>query len=118
MSYDATVTLTGNMVDRAEKIQGENKLFAVFSMATTDSYKNKDGEWQNKETQFHDIIVFSPKVIEQVLLYQKGQRIKVTGSLTYKSREVFDKTGKPFEIKQAQIVAGKITEASLEKKAT
>lgn len=116
MAYNSTVILTGNLGSAPKTIEGLNKTFTTFSLATTDSYQEKDsGEWKNKETQWHEVVVFGSKLMEQAQQLEKGNRVKVTGSLTYKSREVFDNEGKSFSIKEARVIAGKIEDAPLEK---
>ena len=115
MAYNNTVHLTGNLGADPEFIDHEHNPFAVLSLATTDSYKNKGDQWQNKETIWHRVLVFSPKVIEQVKQYHKGDRIDVIGSLSYKTREVSDH-GQSLKIHEAGIVARKIDAAPLPKK--
>lgn len=114
MAYNASVKLIGNTGAKAKVIE-RKKLFATFSLATTDSYKDKDENWQKKETQWHDVIVFNPKLIEIVRNYEKGTRLEVTGSLTNKFVEVFDEGGKSLKIRTTRIVAGTIKEAPLPK---
>lgn len=117
MALNANVVLVGNLGGKPEIIQGKNKLFATFQLATTDSYKDsKDGEWKNKDTQWHDVIVFKDKLLEQVKDYDKGARIEVLGSLTYKTKVFFDESGKSLNVKQARIIAGTIKDASLSPK--
>ena len=109
MAYNNTVLLTGNLGVDPEVIESGEKPFAVLSLATTDSYKDKNDEWQQKDTVWHRVLVFSPKVLEQVKTYQKGQRITVTGSLNYKPREIND-NGQSYKIMEASVIAGKIEE--------
>ena len=115
MAYNNTVQLTGNLGTDPEIIEGGEKPFAVLSLATTDSYKDKSGAWQPKETVWHRVIVFAPKVVDQVKHYQKGDRLAVTGSLSYKPREIND-NGQSYKIMEASVIAGKVEEAPLPKK--
>ena len=52
MAINNTVELTGNMSKSGARIiETEENTFAVFSLATTDSYKSKDtNEWIDKDT--------------------------------------------------------------------
>ena len=85
------VQLIGN-IGNAPEIKNLNgdKTLAKFSMATSDTYKNKDGE-KVTETQWHNIIAWgsTAKVIEKYT--SKGSRIAIEGKLTTNSWE--DKEG-------------------------
>lgn len=116
MAINNKVILTGNMGSEARIVDKDEKLFAAFSIATTDSYKNDKEEWQNKETIWHDILVFNPKLIEQIKDYDKGSRIEITGALSYLFFEVSIEGGKTIKKKEASIVAKKIEPAPLQKK--
>jgi len=86
MAYNSTVELIGNMNKSGVRlIKTEESKFAAFSLATTDTYKDKEsGEWINKETVWHDLIVFNPKVIDALNELDSKSRIKVTGTLSYR----------------------------------
>lgn len=116
MAYNNTVTLTGNMGSEARIMDTSEKDFAAFSLATTDSYKDEQENWQEKDTIWHNVLVFSPRVIEEVKALKKGTRIKITGSISYRTFEVFI-DGKPVEKKEASIIAHKVELAPLAKKA-
>lgn len=60
-----------------------NKI-AKFSMATDDSYKDKDGQ-KVERTYWHNIVVKGGlvKVVEDYV--SKGQEIAIEGKLTYRS---------------------------------
>lgn len=59
------------------------KKVAGFRIATTDSYKDKNGEWQN-ETTWHNISCWESLAerVEQQL--KKGSYVVLTGKLTYR----------------------------------
>ena len=65
MALNNTVTLTGNLGSEARIIANEENTFAAVSLATTDSYKDEQGEWHDKQTVWHNILAFSPRVIEK-----------------------------------------------------
>lgn len=116
MAYNNTVTLTGNMGSEARIIETEENRFAAFSLATTDSYKDEAGEWHDKETIWHSILVFNPVVIEVVKNLKKGTRLKITGSLSYRPFEVMNGEGEVITKKEASILAAKVEQAPLVKK--
>jgi len=117
MAYNSTVILTGNTGDEAgiHKTK-DDKTFATLNLATTDSYKTKDGVWQNRETLWHRVMIFKPALVLQVQNLPKGSRLKITGSLTYREFEVPGPDGKPYIKKEATITAGAIEKAPLVKK--
>ena len=115
MAYNNTVILTGNTGDEARIIQTDDKTFASLSLATTDSYKDKDGNWHNKETIWHRVLIFNPALIEAVQAYPKGTRLKITGALSYREFEVPGQDGGMLTKREATIVAGKLEEAALVK---
>jgi single-strand DNA-binding protein len=59
---------------------------ASFSLATSESYKNRDGE-KVTQTEWHNIVVWGnlTKVVEQFV--RKGSQIYVEGKLTSRSYE-------------------------------
>ena len=117
MAYNSTVILVGNTGDEPSLHKTkDDKTFATLSLATTDSYKDKDGVWQNRKTTWHQVMIFKPALVLQVQNFAKGTRLKITGSLTYREFEVPGHDGKPYIKKEANITAGAIEEASLEKK--
>lgn len=113
MIYNNTVILTGNIGNEIEKISGSSE-FIAFRLATADRYKDEEaGEWKDKETIWHDVLAFSPKLIERSKELKKGDRVTVTGTLSYKGRGVVQ-DGKTFEINEARVVARKIEPAPLD----
>ena len=104
------------MGSEARIIETEENRFAAFSLATTDSYKDENDQWHEKETIWHNILVFHPKVIEMVKSLKKGTRLKVTGSLAYRPFEVVNGDGELFTKKEASIIAGKVELTPLVKK--
>lgn len=84
------IMLIGNLGRDAEtRFTNTNVSVTSFSLATTHSYKGKDGNWVN-ETTWHNITVFnlSDYMKEQL---KKGRKIYVEGRLT--KREYTDKEG-------------------------
>ncbi len=75
------VILVGNLgADPEVKyLEGDN-VVANFSLATTESYKNRAGE-RVEQTEWHDLEVWGPqaKIVEQYL--RKGSQIFVEGKI-------------------------------------
>ena len=84
------VTLIGNIGKDPEVKTFDWGKVAKFSLATTESYKNKQGE-KITETEWHNI-VFKGKVVDVVEKYtHKGDKICVEGKI--KTRSYTDKEG-------------------------
>ena len=116
MAYNNTVKLIGNLGAEAKIIEGENKTFAAMRIATTDTYKDKETEeWKDKATIWHDVIVFSPALIEEVKAYKKGARLEIDGSISYREFLV-GIDGKEVTKREASVLAHKIQQAPLVKK--
>lgn len=116
MAQNNTVILIGNMGSEARIIKTEGRDFVGFSLATTDSYKDDKGEWQEKETVWHNILAFNPKVVEMLKAFKKGSRLTVTGSLSYRPFEVVNGDGEVITKKEASIIVSKIELTPLVKK--
>ena len=85
------VQLIGNIGTTPEiRKLANGKSFARFSLATNESYTNKDGE-KVKETQWHNLVAWGKQadIIEKYL--SKGKEIAIEGKLTSRSYE--DKEG-------------------------
>jgi len=85
------VQLIGNIGKTPEiKNFDQGKMMAKFSIATNESYKNKNGEYVN-ETQWHNIVCWgnTAKIAEKLL--EKGKEVALEGKLTSCSYE--DKDG-------------------------
>ena len=93
MAINNTIELTGNIGAEARIIETEESKFAAFSIATTDSYKDKEDNWQDRETVWHNVIAFNPTIIEALKSFKKGTRLKITGSLSYRPFEIVDGNG-------------------------
>jgi len=112
-----TITLIGNMGSEAKLIEREGgKPFAAVSLATADSHKDDSGEWVQQESIWHDIVIFSPAVIGHIQGLKSGTRIKVTGTLSYRSFEMQGEDGKSITRREASIVATRVEMAPLIKK--
>jgi len=116
MAINNTITLTGNLGIEARIIETDNTTFAALSIATTDSYKDAEDNWKEKETIWHSVVAFSPKVIEVAKSLKVGTRVKITGSISYRPFEVVNGDGELVTKKEASIIANRIEFAPLSKK--
>ncbi len=99
------VTLIGHLGGDPAIIEKDDKLFAAFSMATTESYKDKEDNWQNKEPVWHRIICFSNNTVELARAFKKGARVEVTGALSYRPFEIKQRGKKPVKKQEATVIA-------------
>ncbi|MFK7748516.1 MAG: single-stranded DNA-binding protein [Kordia sp.] len=125
MAINNTIELIGNMNKNGVRIiESEESTFAVLSLATTDSYKEEEsGEWKNKDTLWHDLIAFSPSVIEILKGLNSKARVKITGTLSYRTFPVeidLEENGKSvtkvINKKEASIIVRRVEQAPLPKK--
>lgn len=86
-----SVRLIGNigMTPEVKEI-GNNKKLAKFSLATTETYKNDDGE-KVSDTQWHNLIAWNNQAVVAEKYLKKGSEIAIEGKLT--SRTYNDKQG-------------------------
>ena len=82
------VILLGNLgKDPEVKYFEEGRGVASFSLATTRSYKDKNGERQ-EQTDWHNVVVWKPGLVGIVEKYlKKGNKIYVEGMLRTRSWE-------------------------------
>jgi len=81
------VILIGNVgKDPEVKYIKEDVPVARFSLATSESYKNRDGE-RVSNTEWHNIVVWRglAKVVEKYV--KKGSKLFIEGKLTYRQYE-------------------------------
>ncbi len=86
MAINNSVTLIGNLGSEADIIETENTTFAAVRIATTDSYKDEQGNWQDLQTVWHNVIAFGPNVIERLKGLKKGTRRSPAASLIILTR--------------------------------
>ena len=55
---------------------------ARFSLATSDTYKGKDGQL-HEDTQWHNLVVWGKRAGVCETLLHKGKKVAVEGKLTY-----------------------------------
>lgn len=75
--------LIGRVGRDPEKKGTSDHPITVFSMATHTNYRYESGEFMQR-TEWHRVVCFKPGLREIVLNYlKKGQRVFVTGRITY-----------------------------------
>ena len=116
MTTNNQVILTGNLGSEARILGEGDKLFAAFSIATQDSYKDKQDEWKQKETIWHNVLTFNPELVELVKAFKKGTRLQVTGSLSYREFTYKPPKGKTIKKREASVIAHAIEAKPLVKK--
>jgi len=87
-----SVQLIGNLgMDPEVKETSNGRKFTKFSLATTDSYRNKQGE-KVSETQWHNLVIWGGLADVAGNFLKKGKQIAVEGKLSNRSYD--DKEGK------------------------
>ena len=86
------VQLIGHLGQDPEVKQTNGGPLARFSLATTERYKNKQGE-RVADTQWHNVVIWGnlAEIAEKYL--QKGKEVALEGKLVHRSYE--DKEGNP-----------------------
>jgi single-strand DNA-binding protein len=86
--------------DPEVKSYGSDAKLVRFSLATSDGYKDKSGQWQNK-TEWHAVIIHNKHLIAIAEKWlHKGSKVYLEGEI--KAREWTDKDGN--KRKDTQIV--------------
>jgi single-strand DNA-binding protein len=84
------VTLVGRVGKQPESAQANGKTVAKFTLATSESYKDKSGEKQ-ETTTWHNIVVWGSLADICVKYLQKGSLVYLEGKITNRSWD--DKDG-------------------------
>jgi len=81
------IFLKGNLGKDPEinTTKGDQK-YARFSVATSESYKDKGGEWQ-QQTEWHNCIAWRNQAEKAERLLAKGTRVFVEGKVTYRKKD-------------------------------
>jgi len=87
------VLLLGNLGSDPEiRVSQEGSKMATFSIATNETWKDKNTNEQQKRTEWHRIVIFSPGLAEIAEKYlKKGSLIYVEGQL--RNRKYTDQSG-------------------------
>lgn len=84
------VQLIGHLGQDPEVKQTNGGTLTRFSIATTDRYKNKQGE-QMEDTQWHNVVVWGKLADIAGQYLRKGQQVALEGKLNHRSYD--DKDG-------------------------
>lgn len=91
MSISNKVQLVGRLGKNIElKTFAENKHVANFTLATNESFKNREGDWQ-ENTTWHQIVAWDQLAKRSAKSLTKGSLVMIEGKLVNKSYK--DKTG-------------------------
>lgn len=76
------VVLLGRVGSDPEvKVSTREEKFAGFSLATSERFKNKSGEWQEK-TQWHRLVCWDPNIAKTIEQYvKKGTMLYIEGQV-------------------------------------
>ncbi|MFN4813775.1 MAG: single-stranded DNA-binding protein [Bacteroidota bacterium] len=86
-----SVRLIGNLGMNPEiKEAGNKKKLAKFSLATSETYKNNDGE-QIKDTTWHNVVAWGNQARIAEMYLKKGSEVAIEGKIT--NRNYTDKNG-------------------------
>lgn len=78
-----SVQLLGRVGADPQKKGSDEHPVVIFSLATHNNYRYDSGEFLQR-TDWHRVICFKPGLRETIMTYlRKGQRVYVTGRLTY-----------------------------------
>jgi len=114
MAINNKIELEGNLGADPRIIEKDGKTFVSFSLATTDSYPQEENgkvDWKDKATVWHDVLVFRPIAVSYAKGFSKGDRITLSGAISYQVFE--DKDG--YKRKQATIIASYVEKINFEK---
>jgi single-strand DNA-binding protein len=98
------IMLIGNLGKDAEnRFTTDNVSVFNFSVATTYSYKNKNGEWTD-ETTWHNVVAFNLSEFYKNYL-KKGRKVYVEGRLVSRTYEDKDKIKRTvYEVRADRII--------------
>jgi len=78
------VILIGNVGREPELKQVSDVNYCAFSLATNESYKDKNGDWQNK-AEWHNIIAWRQTAEYAAKYLKKGMLVTIEGKLRTRS---------------------------------
>jgi single-strand DNA-binding protein len=82
-----SVQLIGRLgKDPEVKVFGENKKKASFSIATSETYKNQNGE-KVQDTQWHNVVIWGKLAGIAEKYLKKGNEVALEGKLVHRAYE-------------------------------
>ncbi|NEP17876.1 MAG: single-stranded DNA-binding protein [Leptolyngbya sp. SIO4C1] len=113
MATNNLTTLTGNLgADPEIRTNSNGQQYVRLSIATTDSYKDQNGQWQQKAPVWHTAFAFTSSAVTQATSQRKGNRVTLEGSLSYRRQEAIV-DGRKRVFRDASLVIHRIEAASL-----
>lgn len=86
------VTLVGNLGQDPEIRYLDNGVaVGKFSIATSERYRDKDGNWQSRPTEWHNIVVWRNLAERAEKELKKGMAVYIEGQINYRTYD--DKDG-------------------------
>ena len=96
------VCLLGNLGRDAEvKEFNSGDKYAKFSMATSESWKDRNSGEKQERTQWHNVVVYIPQLAEHLSNLLKGDKVYVEGQLERRYWE--DKEGNRKDITEVAV---------------
>lgn len=84
--------------DPEVKISTREEKFAGFSLATSERFKNKSSEWQEK-TQWHRVVCWDPNIAKTIETYvKKGTTLYIEGQIETRQYDLNGETKYTTEI--------------------
>ena len=77
------VILIGHLGNDPELKNSESGSIATFSIATTESWKDKDGN-KKEQTEWHKCVVFGKRADTVNMYCHKGSKLYVEGKIQYR----------------------------------
>ena len=87
MANNCKIELNGVLGHNAKVVEKDGKTFVVLRIATTDNYpveENGKTIWKNKESLWHDVLVFRPYSVTVAKSLKRGDFAEISGSLSYR----------------------------------
>lgn len=106
-----TVELIGYPSKTPIHINNTENPFLAFGLATQESYKDQNDQWQLRKAIFHDILVFKADLRDQYKDLTTKDRLKITGYLNYEFIKAKTLENKEYTFKKASIIAKTIEPA-------
>jgi single-strand DNA-binding protein len=100
------IGFTGNDADVHYTTSGT--LVTTLSVATKESWKNGDGQWQSR-TEWHRVVVFGGKLADYARTLNRGSHVMVQGSVRTREYEKDGVKHRVFELRAETI--GKLDRA-------
>lgn len=111
-----TVELIGYPSKTPIHIENGETPFLAFGLATQESYKDQNDEWQQRKAIFHDVLVFKADLIDQYKELTTKDRLKITGYLNYEFIKAKTLDDKEYTFKKASVIAKQIETAAFKPK--